>query len=74
MLQTNFCHNMDPLELIAVHNAIRIPSQHTAFDHMVRSLHPVDPNGHIRRCFDAMKGNDTSLLHTYDILYSCISK
>jgi hypothetical protein len=41
---------------------------------MVKSLSPVDPNGNIRRCFDVLKGNNTSLLHPYDILYSCIHK
>jgi hypothetical protein len=48
---------------------------------MVQSMNPVDPNGFIRRCFDVLKGNDSSLLHPYDThcyipmtLYSCISK
>jgi hypothetical protein len=37
-------------------------------------MNPVDPNGYVRRCFDVLKGNDTSLLYHYVILYSCISK
>jgi hypothetical protein len=41
---------------------------------MVQSLNPAGPNGHIRRCFNVLTGNYESLLHPYDILYSCISK
>ena len=60
--------------MIAVRNAIRSPSQHNAFDHMFQTLSPIDPNGNIRRCLDILKGNDSSLLHPYNILYSCICK
>ncbi len=53
---------------------MRSSSQHNAFDDMVQSLSPVDPKGNIRRCFDLLKGNNASLLHPYDILYSCNHK
>ena len=65
---------MDPLALIAVQNATRSPSQHNAFDHMIQTLNPNDPNGDIRRCLDILKGNNSSLLHPCNILYSCICK
>jgi hypothetical protein len=65
---------MDPLALIAAQNAITSPSQHNAFYNMVQSLNPVDPNGNIRRGFDVLKGNNITLLHPYDVLYSCVSK
>jgi hypothetical protein len=52
---------MDPLALIVMPLII-----------WLNSLSCVDPNGDVRRCFEVLKGNNASLLHPYDILYSCI--
>jgi hypothetical protein len=65
---------MDPLALIAVQNSIRSSSQYNAFDHMFQTLNPSNPNGNIGRYLDVLKGIDASLLHPYNILYSCICK